>query len=80
MREPRLATMWPVRRWEIPRGKTMYTKEQLEEARRPFGIETAAQLDEALYNVREFLSILQEWDQEDRTLQADQAGEKGDGR
>jgi len=56
--------------------ETRYTKEQLEEARRLFGIETAGQLDEALRNVREFFSILREWDEEDRALQAEQAGEK----
>jgi|GEM_PF-2078325 len=38
-----------------------YTKEQLEKARRLFGIETEGQLDEALYNLRQFFSILQEW-------------------
>jgi len=76
----RLATMLPMRRRETPMGKTRYTKEQLEEARRLLGIETAGQLDEALYNIREFFSILQEWDEEDRALQADQAGEKDDGQ
>lgn len=60
--------------------ETRYAKEQLEEARRLFGIETAGQLDEALYNIREFFSILQEWDEEDRALQADQAGENDDGQ
>jgi len=70
--------MLPVRRREIPVRETRYTKEQLEEARRLFGIETAGQLDEALHNIREFFSILQEWDEEDQALQADRAGEKDD--
>ena len=59
-------------------GETGYTKKQLEESRRLLGTETAGQLDEALYRIREFFSILQEWDEEDRLLQLDQAGEKDD--
>ena len=46
-----------------------YTKEQLEEARRLFGIETKAQLDEALRNLRQFFSILREWEAEDEATQ-----------
>ena len=57
--------------------ETRYTNEQLEKARRLFGIETAGQLDEALCNIREFFSILREWDEEDRALQA---GESDDGQ
>ena len=46
--------------------KPKYTEEQLEEARRLFGIETPERLDEAVRNFREFFSILQERDEEDR--------------
>jgi len=56
-------------------GKPKYTKEQLEEARRLFGIETPERLDEAVHNFREFLSILNERDAEDRALEADQDAE-----
>ena len=73
--------MLPEGKRELPSmRKARYTKEQLEEARRLFGIETAGQLDEALHNIREFFSILQEWDEEDRALQADQSSENRDGR
>ena len=55
-----------------------YTKEQLEEARRLFGTETEGQLDEALYNLRQFFSILQEWDEEDESERGTQdPGEAG---
>ena len=48
-----------------------YTKDELEEARRLFGIETEGQLDEALYNVRQFFSILREWANEDEVIHPD---------
>ena len=46
--------------------KSKYTKKQLEEARKLFGTETPERLDEAMHNLREFFSILREWDEEDR--------------
>ena len=49
-----------------------YTKKQLEEARRLFGIETEGQLDEALCNVRQFFSILQECNDEDEAAEPTQ--------
>ena len=53
-----LATVLALRKQEIRMQQTKYTKEQLEEARRLLGIESASKLNEALYNVHEFFSIL----------------------
>jgi len=49
-----------------------YTKEQLEKARRLFSIETEGQLDEALYNLQQFFSILHEWNDEDAAAEPTQ--------
>ena len=41
-----------------------WTKEQLERARRLFGIESASELDRAVANITAMISILREWDRE----------------
>jgi hypothetical protein len=41
-----------------------WTKEQLEQASRLFGIESVSDLNEAIANLRAVISILRRWDRE----------------